>query len=200
MRVLLLAICVGSFAFPSSAVAEDDLAYCTVCHGAHGNGNYSIRAPKIAGMEPWYLRRQLESFRSGRRGQHSDDAPGHEMRPVGIRLKSDAEITRAIDYVATFEPKQPPATIAGNVENGRMLYASCSACHGTHGEGNEALGAPALASRSDWYLLTQLVNFSLGIRGGDPADVYGVQMRAAAATLQNDEQRMDVVAYINTLR
>jgi cytochrome c oxidase subunit 2 len=53
----------------TSVIAGDvDYSYCTVCHGAHGNGNPAINAPKIAGIEPWYLKQQLVSFRTGVRG------------------------------------------------------------------------------------------------------------------------------------
>jgi cytochrome c553 len=80
----------------ANAAEKSDLSYCTVCHGAHGNGNPAIRAPKIAGMEPWYLRRQLEAFRDGARGTHPDDSAGHEMQPVGVRLRDDTGIEAAI--------------------------------------------------------------------------------------------------------
>jgi cytochrome c553 len=182
------------------ANADDDLAYCTVCHGANGNGNDAIRAPKIAGMEPWYMRRQLDAFRVGLRGKHPEDAAGHEMQPVGVRLRTEADIDRALAYVATFSPKPPSATVAGDVTRGRQSFVTCSACHGARGEGNETIGAPALAGRTDWYLLTQLANYAAGIRGADPRDAYGAQMRAAIAALQDRRQMQDVVAYINTLR
>jgi len=66
-----------------SASAGNDYDYCLLCHGANANGNYGIRAPKISGMEPWYLARQLENFASGARGVPPEDAAGHEMGPVG---------------------------------------------------------------------------------------------------------------------
>ncbi|MEC9086505.1 MAG: c-type cytochrome, partial [Pseudomonadota bacterium] len=42
--------------------------YCTTCHGTDGRGNEGTEAPRLAGMEDWYLRRQLENFRAGIRG------------------------------------------------------------------------------------------------------------------------------------
>ena len=41
------------------ANAENAFDYCLLCHGDNANGNYGIRAPKLSGMEPWYLTRQL---------------------------------------------------------------------------------------------------------------------------------------------
>lgn len=193
MKVQLLFVALAAFVTAAGAAEKSDLSYCTVCHGAHGNGNPAIRAPKIAGMEPWYIRRQLESFRDGARGTHPDDAPGHEMQPVGVRLHDQAGIDEAISYVATFEPKAPPVTVTGDATRGRSLYVTCQSCHGAKGEGNQTLGAPALAARTDWYLVTQLQNFKSGVR-------ENVQMRAIAATLPDEQSIDDVVAYINTLR
>lgn len=189
-------------AFVTTAVAADnsDLSYCTVCHGAHGNGNPAIRAPKISAMEPWYIRRQLEAFRDGVRGTHPDDAPGHEMQPVGVHLRDEAAIDAAIQYVSSFKPKAPPITVTGDAARGRNLYETCAPCHGTNGEGNQTLGAPALADRTDWYLVTQLRNYKAGLRGSDHRDTNGAQMRALAETLPDAQAIDDVVGYINTLR
>ena len=115
------------------------------------------------------------------------------MQPVGVRLHDQAGIDEAIAYVATFEPKAPPVTVAGDATRGRSLYVTCASCHGVKGEGNQTLGAPALAARTDWYLVTQLHNFKSGVR-------ENAQMRAIAATLPDEQSVDDVVAYINTLR
>jgi len=182
------------------AEAAADLSFCTVCHGANGNGNLGIRAPKIAGMESWYLKRQLEAFKAGLRGMHPDDAAGREMQPMAASLHEDALIDEVVAYVATFSPKPPPMTVTGDVARGKQLYETCVACHGTHGEGNHAQNAPALAQRTDWYLVTQLQNFMNGLRGTQPQDVPGAQMRAVSATLPDAQAAVDVVAYINTMR
>src|SRR5262245_16142352 len=88
MRRLVLAltaIVVLSLVASRSATAGNKFDYCLLCHGASANGNYGIRAPKISGMEPWYLARQLENFATGVRGLPQSDAAGHEMGPVGLR-------------------------------------------------------------------------------------------------------------------
>ncbi len=76
---------------------------------------------------------------------------------------------------------------------------SCAVCHGENGEGNQALHSPALTGLDDWYLLTQLRNYRDGIRGSDPADNYGAQMRATVQILGDDQAMQDVVRYITTL-
>jgi len=184
----------------SSAKAGNSFDYCLLCHGSNANGNYGIRAPKLSGMEPWYLARQLENFAAGVRGAPADDAAGHEMAPVALRLKQEGALDAAVKFIASLDSARPHATVKGDVAQGRKLYEACAACHGARGEGNAALQSPALAARSDWYLATQLTNYKTGLRGADERDTYGAQMRAIAATLADERAIADVVAYINTLK
>jgi cytochrome c oxidase subunit 2 len=182
-----------------AAGAENRFDYCLLCHGAHANGNYGIRAPKLSGVEPWYLTRQLENFAAGIRGTPPDDAAGHEMRTVGMRLVQENALQAAVQFIGSLESRKPAPTVSGDAAAGRQLYQACAACHGAKGEGNATLQAPALAARSDWYLATQLRNYKLGLRGADPRDTLGAQMRAIIATLPDDVAINDVVSYINTL-
>jgi len=184
----------------AAAGAGNKFDYCLLCHGANANGNYGIRAPKISGMEPWYLARQLENFAAGARGVPAADEAGHEMGPVGMRLKQEAILDAAVQFIGTLQSKRPVPTLHGDVANGKKLYAACAACHGAKGQGNATLQSPALAARSDWYLVTQLNNFKSGTRGADERDTFGAQMRAMTATLADDQAVNDVVAYINTLK
>ena len=68
------------------------------------------------------------------------------------------------------------------------------------GKAPMGLSRPALAARSDWYLVTQLANYQKGLRGADERDLYGAQMRAIVAALPDEKAITDVVAYINTLK
>jgi cytochrome c553 len=200
MRTHLKIVAVLAAALLSAAVsAENKYDYCLLCHGSNANGNYGIRAPKLSGMEPWYLTRQLENFAAGIRGAPEQDFSGHEMRVVGIRLEQEKVLQDAVKFIVALESKKPLATVSGNVKAGKEIYETCVACHGAKGEGSAALQSPALASRSDWYLVTQLKNFRLGLRGTDPRDTLGAQMQAIGATLPDDQAITDVVAYINTL-
>jgi cytochrome c oxidase subunit 2 len=91
------------------------------------------------------------------------------------------------------------AQAAGDAAKGKTLYGTCAACHGVNAEGNPALNSPALTGLQDWYMVRQLKNFKDGIRGSDPKDVFGAQMRPMAMTLPNDQAMEDVVAYIRSL-
>jgi len=200
MRKPLRTAAVLTALLSTAAIAGNPYDYCLLCHGANANGNYGIRAPKLSGMEAWYLTRQLENFASGARGTAGDDESGHEMGPVGLRLKEEGNLEAAVQFITALDSKRPAHTVQGDVAKGKKLYAACAACHGAKGEGNATLQSPALAARSDWYLVTQLRNYKNGLRGADERDTYGAQMRAIAQTLPDDKALNDVVAYINTLK
>jgi cytochrome c oxidase subunit II len=198
-RRKLAAMVAALASLADAAAAENKFDYCLLCHGANANGNAGIRAPKLSGMEPWYLTRQLENFAAGVRGAPGADDAGHEMGPVGLRVKQDGTLADAVTFVGSLSPMKPAPTVAGDAKHGKQLYAACGSCHGAKAEGNAQLQAPALAARSDWYLVTQLRNFRDGLRGADERDTYGAQMRAVVTALPDDKAVADVVAYINTL-
>ena len=91
------------------------------------------------------------------------------------------------------------ASAAGDPAKGKAAYAVCAACHGANGMGNKALNAPRIAGQEPWYLERQLNNFKGGIRGADPKDTYGMQMRPMALTLANDQAISNMVAYLSSM-
>jgi len=170
---------------------------CATCHGAYGQGNPVVGAPSLAGLEPWYIRNQLEKFRSHLRGVEGDYIPAFEMQ-ASVAALSDTEITEVIAYIETWPQLTPAPTIIGNSTNGAKLFSGCAACHGSTGMGNQALAAPGLAGRDDWYLYRQIKLFQSGYRGGHPEDLSGQQMRAAVRELKSEQDILDVLSYINT--
>lgn len=195
---LATAVCASTQAAEISNVEVSD-RFCLTCHGTDGQGNVGIDAPRLAGMEPWYLKRQLELFRDGLRGTHPEDLTGQEMQPMA-EILSDNSIEDIVEWVGTWEYKPAEITLTdGDAERGRTLYQTCASCHGAQGQGNEGMGAPALAGQNDWYLLTQLKNFKAGYRGYERQDQYGSQMRMMAQAIPNEQAMKDLVAYINTL-
>ena len=90
-------------------------------------------------------------------------------------------------------------TAAGDPERGKVLFAVCAACHGQDGAGNKALNAPVNAGQNEWYVVRQLKNFKAGVRGADPKDTFGIQMRPMAMTLADDQAVEDVAAYVASL-
>jgi len=87
----------------------------------------------------------------------------------------------------------------GDPQRGKELFQVCAACHGQNGEGNKALNAPANGGQNEWYVIRQLKNFRSGIRGADPNDTYGIQMRPMAMSLTDEQAIEDVAAYVALL-
>jgi len=173
---------------------------CASCHGADGAGNKALNAPRISGQKAWYIARQLVNFKSGIRGSHEKDIYGQQMRPMSMTLANDQMVADVSAYVSTLKSSASPPTIKGDAAAGKAAYAICATCHGANGEGNKALNAPAIAGQNDWYIVRQLYNFKNGIRGADPKDSYGQQMRPMAMTLADDAAINNVAAYISTLK
>jgi cytochrome c oxidase subunit II len=173
-------------------------AVCSACHGSQAEGNPVLHAPKLSGQGDWYLKRQLNYFKSGARGAHDKDVYGKQMAPMAATLADDAAIANVIAYIGTLPDKPAPATVEGDAKYGQKSFVTCAACHGSDGRGNQAMNAPRLAGMSDWYLVTQLNNFKHGVRGANRKDMYGSQMASMAAILANDRAIDNLVSYINT--
>ncbi|MEZ4768066.1 MAG: cytochrome c [Caldilineales bacterium] len=102
----------------------------------------------------------------------------------------------------TVAPTQPPVAV-GDAAKGKELFAgTCAACHGPAGEGVTGLGKPFttsdfVPSQSDAELLAFL---KVGRPTSDPANTTGVDMPPKGGNpALNDEQLMDIIAYIRTL-
>lgn len=91
------------------------------------------------------------------------------------------------------------AQAEGDAARGQGLYTVCTTCHGLNGEGMEAMNAPALAGREEWYIVRQLENFKNGVRGKDSRDVFGQQMAPMAMILSDKQAMEDVAAYLASL-
>jgi cytochrome c oxidase subunit 2 len=171
---------------------------CSACHGPQGQGNQLLNAPKLASQAGWYLARQLKGFKQGLRGANPQDVYAQQMMPMAATLTDDAAVRNVVAYIGSLPDERPAATVAGDAVRGRVLYETCSACHGAAGEGDWATNAPRLARMSDWYLARQLKNFRDGIRGGHPQDFPGAQMAQMASVLKDERAIDDLLAYLDT--
>ncbi|MFT7286903.1 MAG: cytochrome c oxidase subunit 2 [Halieaceae bacterium] len=174
-------------------------AVCATCHGASGEGNPAMNAPRLAGLPSWYIERQIDYYRRGIRGAHEEDTFGRQMAPMAATLADAAAVRHVGAFIETLAPAPAQQTVDGDPRRGKHLYDTCGACHGGQAQGNVALGAPRLAGQQDWYLKRQLQNFRKGIRGAHPADVYGHQMVLMARSLRESAATDDLLAYLNTL-
>lgn len=195
---------------------------CAFCHGPGGQGSERLDAPALAGMEAWYVERQLHNFRDRVRGMHPEDLTGLQMSIVSGMTRNDATTRALAEYIAAMEPGAGPETLngepvttgrpyiwhseyadfsspePGDPARGAQAYITCGVCHGPNGEGNEALASPRLTDLQDWYQARQLQYFRDGIRGRGAGDIFGAQMSAMSQTL-TDQTIADLIAYIDTL-
>lgn len=126
-------------------------------------------------------------------GGNKDDAP------VSIDEDTSAAM-QAVDAAADEAAAVVEDAVAGvDLDNGKLLFETCTACHGASGEGNMALNAPGIAGQSQSYLKRQLWEFKNGQRGNHEGDTPGAQMRPMAAILADSQAVADVSAYIASL-
>jgi cytochrome c oxidase subunit 2 len=183
---------------PGDAVAgKAGYALCAACHGANGEGNVAMNAPKLSGQGAWYLERQLQHFKQGARGAQERDVFGKMMAPMAATLADDKAVANVVAYIASLPDAPAAATIKGDIDTGRQRFATCAACHGADALGITATNAPRLKGMSDWYMARQLKNFRDGVRGAHAQDIYGGQMALIAGMLADDAQIGDILAYIN---
>jgi cytochrome c oxidase subunit 2 len=180
-------------------VGKSEFAVCEACHGTCAEGTPDLKAPRLAGLDTAYVTRQLEDFRSGRRGAASGDELGDQMAQMAKLLADSDAVERVAHYVSGLSVTAAPSTLKGDVNKGKAAFVLCASCHGADGQGNSTLQAPRLAGMTDWYLLRQLESFRAGRRGNGAPDAPAARMRAVATTLPDDAAVRNVVVYIATL-
>ena len=184
-----------------ASLAADDakqFATCASCHGNKGEGNPTLNAPAIAGQDAAYLVRQLQNFRSGRRGAHKSDTLGAQMRILAKAIGNDAAVAKVASYVASLPKTVSAKPARGELHNGNNLYqGKCSACHGVRAEGIPALNAPRLVGLDATYLKRQFAHFRDAVRGTDKKDIPGRQMAMMSKTIPTERDLDDVIAFIH---
>ena len=94
---------------PSVAVGQGDArrgaslynGNCGACHGGQAQGNPALKAPRLAGLDPAYLTRQLTHYRNGLRGTDPGDRPGRQMAMMAGTLTDKQSIADVLAYVAS---------------------------------------------------------------------------------------------------
>ncbi len=80
---------------------------CIACHGAAGEGNIALKAPRLAGLDTAYLRRQFGNFLSGVRGANPRDRLGRQMASMAVAVEGEDAVEDVLAYIATL-----PAQVA----------------------------------------------------------------------------------------
>ena len=72
---------------------------CGACHGSSAQGNPALNAPRLAGLDAAYLKRQFANFRDGMRGTDQKDLPGRQMALMARTLSSERDLDDVIAFV-----------------------------------------------------------------------------------------------------
>lgn len=162
---------------------------CSACHGYDGNSPSST-VPIIAGMAPWYLKKAIADYASGKR-------PAAEMESYAKMIQG-----LGVDDVAAYfaaRKRQPSlvAVDAAAAERGRTASAPCVVCHGPNGKGDAARGIPDITGQPAGYLQAQMMKFKADTRS--PGDAALKPLKALLATM-SDAAFADLAAYYASLR
>lgn len=74
-------------------------AACGACHGASAEGNRRLNAPRLAGLDADYLRRQYQNYASGLRGGAPGDTYGQQMQMMATMLATDQDLEDVINFI-----------------------------------------------------------------------------------------------------
>ena len=140
---------------------------CFTCHGLDGRGD-GAGSPRLAGLDPGYLERQLIAYADGRRYHKQMNHIAAELSARDRRAVSLQYAAMRFSRAATAETGPAPALYARG--DPRRNLPACASCHGARGEG---LGPanPPLAGQPDAYLAQQLRQWRHSRRRNDPGDV-----------------------------
>lgn len=193
--VIVLGLVCGLNGWTQAAPDGAELAACAACHGAQGQGNPALGAPRLAGQHFSYLWQQLRSFKVGARGYDAQDSQGVLMRSALTAVPESALEGLARHYAGLATAESPALAPQGR---GATLYqGTCAYCHGPDARGNAYLQSPNLRLLDAAYLDRQLRNYASGRRGNSEQDaIHGPWMRSVAMQL-GDTDRQSVVEYLS---
>ena len=139
---------------------------CFTCHGLDGLGD-GAGSPRLAGLDPGYLERQLEAYADGRR-QHV------QMSWIAEQLLSEhrhalAGYYASMPYKPSAMPQAAPPVLYVHGDPDRGLL-SCASCHGLRGQGIGPANPP-LGGQPAPYLAEQVDQWQRARRRNDPGNV-----------------------------
>ena len=115
---------------------------CAACHGEDATGQAGLFPDLTDAIWHWGSDEGLllTTLRKGRTGV----MPGH------LAALGDAGVEQLADYVLAMQKGEHNDS---RYDQARELYtASCAACHGAYGAGNQALGAPGFLNHKWQYV------------------------------------------------
>ena len=162
---------------------------CSACHGENGNSRTNMM-PIIAGLDPAYFKKQIESYATGRR-------PSPEMEPYAKQIQFLGVDQIAAYFAAQKREPTPIRVTADAIAKGKVAATSCVICHGEKGAGDPARLIPGLAGQAPGYLAQQMLLFKQDTR--EPGDQLLAAKKAVMRAVP-DSQFADLAAYYASLR
>jgi cytochrome c oxidase subunit 2 len=72
---------------------------CGACHGGTAEGNPALKAPRLAGLDATYIKRQFAHFRDGVRGTDPQDTPGRQMAMMAKTVPTQRDLDDIIAFI-----------------------------------------------------------------------------------------------------
>jgi cytochrome c oxidase subunit 2 len=72
---------------------------CGACHGGSAEGNPALKAPRLAGLDSAYIKRQFANFRDGVRGTDPQDVPGRQMAMMAKTVPTERDLDDLIAFI-----------------------------------------------------------------------------------------------------
>jgi cytochrome c oxidase subunit 2 len=72
---------------------------CGACHGVAAQGNPGLKAPRLAGLDAAYIKRQFAHFRDGARGTDPQDVTGRQMSMMARTLPNERDLDDVIAFI-----------------------------------------------------------------------------------------------------
>lgn len=72
---------------------------CGACHGVTAEGNPTLKAPRLTGLDAAYMKRQFAHFRDGVRGTDPQDMPGRQMAMMAKTLPNERDLDDIIAFI-----------------------------------------------------------------------------------------------------
>jgi cytochrome c553 len=185
----LVALAAPAVAGPLDAPGYAKSFTCSACHGFAGNSTSSTM-PSLAGVQPAYFKKQIESFATGKR-------PSPEMEQYAKMV-----LELGVDEVARYFASQARIPTPLKVDRaaagrGKNSAVTCANCHGPDGKGDPARLIPSVAGQAPGYLKLQIQAFREGKR--NPGEPLVEEMRTIMKNL-SDAAIDDIIAYYSSQR
>jgi cytochrome c oxidase cbb3-type subunit 3 len=141
---------------------------CAACHGRNGHGNIALGAPNLTD-DDWLYGGTGKDIASS-----IHDGRGGVMPPWNsLGKQTDANLAQ---YVLGLSGAPHDAAMAAAAEP--IFKATCAACHGADGKGNQGVGAPNLTDR-------------IWLHGGSPAEILATIRDGRQGHMPNWDKRLD---------